>query len=171
MLLVKYIQSIRDVLQQIEDSQIDNIKLGAERIASSLVKGGIAHVYGSGHSVQVVMEFVGRAGGLVPINPIPDPSEGVAERVQGYGSALLNRYEEKCDLKPEEVVIVISASGRNPAPIEVAIEARKRGLFTIAITSMEFSRQVTSRHSSGKKLFEVADLVLDSCVPAGDALG
>jgi len=114
-------------------------------------------------------EIASRAGGLVPVNLIPDPTEGMAERLEGLGEILLGRYERRYQLLPGEVMIVVSTSGRNPVPIEIALKAQERGLFVIAITSLEYSRVSTSRHSSGKRLFEVADLVLDNGVPPGDA--
>lgn len=165
-----YFQKVEALLKRVHDTQISAVAQAARRIADSIAEDGILHVFGTGHSAMIGKEVTHRAGGLVPINLIPDPSEGIAERVEGYGKVLLEAYEKKYGLKTNEVIIVVSTSGRNPVPIEVALEAKSRGLYTIAITSVEYSRQLPSRHSSGKRLFEVVDLVMDNCVPPGDAI-
>lgn len=170
MLETVYYQGIKALIERIVETQHANIQLAAQRIAASLVQGGILHVFGSGHSAMVGKEIAHRAGGLVPVSLIPDPSDGLAERVEGYGKVLVAAYARRCDMRPGEVIIVVSTSGRNPLPIEIAMEAKTRGLFTIAIVSVEYAQQFPSRHSSGKRLFEAVDLVLDNCVPPGDAL-
>ncbi|MGQ9533054.1 MAG: sugar isomerase domain-containing protein [Desulfotomaculales bacterium] len=170
MLETVYYQGIKALIDRIVETQRPNIELGAQTIAASLIQGGVLHVFGSGHSAMVGKEITQRAGGLVPVNLIPDPSEGLAERVEGYGKVLLDAYARKYGLNPGEVIIVVSTSGRNPVPIEIAMEAKARGLFTIGIVSLEYARQSRSRHRSGKRLFEVVDLVLDNCVPPGDAI-
>lgn len=165
-----YYNEIKLLLDRIVETQHSRIGLAAQRIAASLMQGGVLHVFGSGHSAMVGKEVTQRAGGLVPISLIPDPSEGLAERVEGYGKVLLDAYARKYGLNPGEVILIVSTSGRNPVPIEIAMEARIRGLYTIAITSVEYSKVIPSRHTSGKRLFEVVDLVLDNCVPPGDAM-
>ncbi len=170
MLETVYYQGIKALIERIVETQHAGIQSAAQRIAASLAQGGILHVFGSGHSAMVGKEITHRAGGLVPVNLIPDPSEGLAERVEGYGKVLLAAYARRCGMRAGEVIIVVSTSGRNPLPIEIAMEAKARGLFTIAIVSLEYAQQSPSRHSSGKRLFEVVDLVLDNCVPPGDAL-
>lgn len=170
MLEMRYYQEIKLLLDRIAATQLSNIEMAAQRIATSLMRGGILHVFGSGHSAMVGKEITQRAGGLVPISLISDPSEGLAERLEGYGKALLDAYARKYGLNQDEVILIVSTSGRNPVPIEIAMEARMRGLYTIAVTSTEYSKCFPSRHSSGKRLFEVVDLVLDNCVPLGDAI-
>lgn len=165
-----YFQKIEELLKRVHDTQTPVLVQAAQRIAESLARGGVLHIFGSGHSAIIGKEITQRAGGLVPVNLIPDPSEGIAERIEGYGKVLLDVYERKYGLKTGEVIIVISTSGRNPAPIDVALEAKARGLYTIGITSVEYSRQLPSRHSSGKRLFELVDLIIDNCVPPGDAI-
>jgi len=170
MLEKRYAQRTIELMEEVVKTQASQIAKGGKKIAVSLLADGILHVFGSGHSALIAKEIVGRAGGILPVNAIPDPTEGTAEQVEGYGAALFARYAEKYGVKPGEVVIIISTSGRNPAPIEIAMAAKSQELFTIGITSLEYSRQVTSRHSSGKRLFEVVDLVLDNSAPLGDAL-
>lgn len=170
MLETVYFQEIEALLKKVYDTQISVVAQAARRIAESLAGGGILHIFGSGHSAMIGREVTHRAGGLVPVSLISDPSEGMAERIEGYGKVLLEAYAKKYGLEARETMIVVSTSGRNPVPIEVALEAKERGLYTIAITSVEYSRVSASRHGSGKRLFEVVDLVLDNCVPPGDAI-
>lgn len=165
-----YYETLLELTGEIVPIQMDKFSQAASAIAACLMSNGVMHFFGSGHSALIAKEITGRAGGLVPVNTIPDPAEGMAERVEGYGTTLLNWYAGRYGLNPGEAMVIVSTSGRNPLPIEIALEAKKRGLYTIAITSLAYSSQVTSRHSSGKRLFEVVDLVLDTGVPPGDAL-
>lgn len=116
-----------------------------------------------------------RAGSLVAINAMLDNGVSVhfggtkssrMERLEGYADIIIGQY----DVRPGEAIIILSNSGRNAVPIEMAMAAKTKGLKVIAITSLAFSRSVPSRHSSGKRLFEVADIVIDNKVPPGDAV-
>lgn len=166
----QYAQRIYDVLNDVETTQKENIEKAASLIAGSLADDGVLHVFGSGHSAMIGQEISRRAGGLVPVNLVPDPSQGMAERLEGLAQILLDRYARTYGMEAGETMIVVSTSGRNPVPVEVALHAKSRGLNTIAITSVEYSKMAPSRHSSGQRLFEVVDVVLDNRVPAGDAL-
>lgn len=141
----------------------------APLIAASLASDGMLHTFGSGHSVMVAAEIVNRAGGLVPINLVRDPTNGWAETVAGYGSRLFDRYAKIHGARAGEFIIVVSNSGRNPAPIDVALRAQEAGLRVIALTAVDVSRSGASNHPSGKRLFEVADYVLDNRGLPGDA--
>lgn len=144
-------------------------KAGAA-IGASLASGGVLHTFGSGHSAILARELVHRAGGLVPVSSIADPTGGWPEKVPGYGAALFKRYAEAFGFEAGEVAIVISNSGRNPSPIEVALAAKERGGIVVAVTGLPMSARTTSLHSSGKRLFEVADHVLDTLGETGDAV-
>ena len=165
MLAHDYLKNACRLLQRIEESQLDAIMKAAAWITDSLLDGGVFHVFGSGHSHILADEAHSRAGGLVPVQPIDDPVEGKAERLEGYAAVLLNQY----DVREGEVIIIASNSGINALPVEMAIEAKKRGLRVIAVTSMAHTQAASSRHSSGKKLYQVADLVIDNCGIVGDA--
>ncbi|HHY99087.1 MAG TPA: SIS domain-containing protein [Firmicutes bacterium] len=154
-----------NTIRRIYETQGTAIEKAAEKIADSLLNGGILHIFGSGHSHMISREIFGRAGQLIPVSAIVDGSAGKAERCEGYAEMLLRYY----DWRPGEVVIVVSNSGRNPLPIEVALKAKKDGLTVIALTNMDHTTRVTSRHSSGRRLFEIADIVIDNCAPYGDA--
>jgi len=160
-----YLENIHDLLTKLEDRE-DAIKQAGELIGSVLTEGKACYVFGSGHSQLLAREITGRAGGLYPVFHLPDPIWGMAEQLEGYGAILFERYP----VKAGEVIIIISNSGRNPEPIEFALEAKKRGLNVIALTSLEHSSSSTSRHSSGKRLYEVADIILDTGTPKGDAM-
>jgi uncharacterized phosphosugar-binding protein len=145
-------------------------------IKGSLEKGGVLHLFGSGHSHAISEDLFLRAGGLAPVNAILDvnltmhgggsPTRGTTlERLEGYAKIILDNY----DLRSGEVIIVISNSGINAVPIEVAQITKGMGLKVIALTNLEQSKAAKSRHSSGKKLYELADLVIDNCVVVGDA--
>ena len=144
-------------------------KLG-EIIGRSIVEGGVVHTFGSGHSEIISREIIGRAGGLVCITGLYDTTGGFIENLVGYGTKLVERYDRQYQLRPGETFIVVSNSGKNSSPIEVALHAKSRGLNVVALTSVEMAKQVATVHPSGKKLHEIADFTLDNCGAMGDAL-
>lgn len=169
MLHEEYLKRVQELLGSSRD-QFDTIGAVGAEIARTIMAGGMVHAFGSGHSDMIAREVSGRAGGLVPVNRIADPMLGKAERVEGYASVLLKEYERAHGLNAGEVIIIISNSGRNALPVEICMEAKHKGLTTVALTSLAYSKQVSSRHSSGKKLYELADYVIDNGVDFGDAL-
>jgi len=142
----------------------------APLIGASIADGGVVHTFGSVHSELISREIIGRAGGLVCVTGIIDPTGGFIENLPGYGEKLVARYDRQYQLRPGEVVIVISNSGKNASPIDVALYAQAKGLTVVALTCMAMSRAATSQHPSGRKLFEVADHVLDNGGVNGDAI-
>lgn len=142
----------------------------APLLGGSIARGGIVHTFGSGHSELISREIIGRAGGLVCVNGIIDPTAGFVENLPGYGTRLVERYDRQYQLLPGEVVVVISNSGKNCAPIEVALHARKQGLAVVALTCLAMSRVTPSQHPSGRRLCDVADHVLDNGGVVGDAI-
>ena len=172
---IQYFNALREILIRIELEQTSAIREAGGIVASAIASGGILHVFGSGHSHIISEEAFYRAGGLAPVNPILDPrllflhgamESTRAERESGYAQKLLSHQ----DILPNDVAIIISNSGRNAVPIEMALEMRFRGIKKIiAITNLAQSILSISRHASGKRLFELADLVIDTCVPVGDA--
>ncbi len=160
-----YLETAAEYLGKLIETQAEAIQEAAVMIADALAENISIYTFGSGHSQLIAREIAQRAGGLAPIFHLPDPTWGMVERIEGYGDVLLEQYP----IKSGEVIFVISNSGRNPEPIEVAMGARKKGLKVIAVTSMTHSKSVESRHSSGKRLFELADVILDTGTPLGDA--
>jgi uncharacterized phosphosugar-binding protein len=168
-----YFATIRELLDGLEQGQGPAIVQAATAVADVIAAGGVVHVFGSGHSHMMAEEVFHRAGGLMAVNAILDPNltsfgllkPGTVERTEGYAGVILSSY----DLRPGELLLIVSNSGINPLPVELAMAARAQGVRVIAITSAMSYATVASRHSSGKKLVDVADMVVDSCVPMGDA--
>ena len=169
-----YGPAARALLDQIEATQGEALEKAAGYVFASLKAGGVLHVFGSGHSHAVAEEAFHRAGGLVPVNliqeafltPLTAPRKsGRLERVSGIAAVLL----EASGARAGEVLLVISNSGINAVPVEMALEGKARGLTVIALTSLAHARATPSRQASGKRLFEVADCVLDNCGEVGDA--
>lgn len=170
----RYAAVVTGVLETIRSGQQEAIETAASWLSRTLQKDGLLYVTGSGHSHMLAEEVFYRAGGLAAVYPLLEPSlmlhEGAVksssvERLEGFAKLLLT----DTGMGENDLLVVASNSGRNAFPVEVALEARERGCKTVAITSLTHSRQVSSRHSSGKRLFEVADLVIDNGVPYGDA--
>jgi uncharacterized phosphosugar-binding protein len=159
-----------ELLARARESNGPAIARLAPLIGESIARGGVVHTFGSGHSEIVSREIIGRAGGLVCVTGIIDPTGGFVENLPGYGEMLASRYDRQYQLNPGETVIVISNSGKNASPIDVALYARARGLTVAALTCVAMSRATPSQHPSGKRLFEVADHVLDNCGVPGDAV-
>lgn len=161
----RYFSFIVDMLIKMEADQSENIAKAAELIADSIIKGGIIQSFGSGHSYAAAIEVANRAGGLFAAKLIRDPAMGLYESLEGTGDILLRKVE----ILPEDCVIIISNSGRNPLTIEMAMKIKKIGAKLIVVTSTAASKNLKSRHSSGKLLYEFADVILDNHSVDGDA--
>lgn len=162
------------VVNQIWKTQKETLEEAGKMIACAHMEGHRFLVSGSGHSHTVAEEFYGRAGGLaftVPMITIEltlmehATKSSYLERLEGYAKILADLYH----VEEGDVVLIASNSGRNAYPVELALEAKARGAKVIAITNVDHSSKTTSRHSSGKKLMDIADLVIDNCGVAGDS--
>lgn len=167
------------VLERVRQTQTDAIRHAALLFADCIEQNGIIHAYGTGHSRALTMELAGRAGGLVPVNridledlalhaqwPLERVRKPDIERDLAAGQAILSCYR----IEPQDVFIIASNSGVNAAIVEVAQQAKEHGHALVAVTSLEHTRRTESRHPSGKKLYELADVIIDNCGPFGDAL-
>ncbi|HUV16558.1 MAG TPA: SIS domain-containing protein [Pelolinea sp.] len=170
-----YIDEVKKLIEKIEITQMDNIHHVAELISNAIIAEKLVYIFGAGHSNILAIECFDRAGGLGNMQPIFDSGldyfsgarrQGGFERLPGYVGCIINDY----DIKNDDVVIIISNSGRNPAPVQMALEVKKRGAVVVAITSLEHSNAVTSNDPSGMKLIEIADIVIDNGCPSGDAM-
>src|SRR5215203_6364654 len=169
----RYFDRLSELMVVLRDEG-PNIEAAAKMMAECIAPGGVVHVFGSGHSHMMAEEVFHRAGGLFAFNAMLDVNltnfgtlkAGMVERAEGYAKVILMSF----DVRPGEVVVVVSNSGINPVPIELAIEAKALGATTIAVTSEANYRNTPSRHSSGKQLAEIVDLTIDSRVPVGDAI-
>jgi uncharacterized phosphosugar-binding protein len=167
----RYLASVRKILDEISFEQIGQ---AAEVVAAALRSKGIIHVFGAGHSSLLAQEVFFRAGGLLAVNPILELrlgfQAGVLESTeferQAASADLLIRDG---DFHGSDAGVVISNSGRNALPVEIALRMKAAGMKVISLTNLVQSRQSKSHHPSGKRLFEVADVVLDNHCPPGDA--
>jgi uncharacterized phosphosugar-binding protein len=165
----KFFDSSNELQASVYAANAETLHTAGKLVADSIAAGGVLHTFGSGHSQILAAEIERRAGGLVPVSSINDPADGWPEQIPGYGARLFQRYAYQYDVQPGDVVVVISNSGRNASPIEVAMEAKAVGLSVIVLTSLDMSKATSSRHPSGKKLYELADYVLDNGGVPGDA--
>lgn len=146
------------------------IRTLAPIIGRSLAAGGVLHVFGSGHSEVIAREIIGRAGGLVGVSGIIDPTGGFIENLVGYGTELAGRHDRQHEMRPGETILVISNSGKNSSPIEVALYAKAKGLHVVGLCSAMMSAGARTAHPGGKRLHEIADHVLDNLGVPGDTL-
>mgnify|MGYP000176753197 CR=1 FL=1 len=172
--IARFRDIVLNLIDRIVSSQVEKIEEAANLMAESLAQDNFLYVFGTGHSMMMALEAFYRAGGLVQVYPLFDLSiSGMngafkstrLERVSGYAKAILDAHH----VKPGSTIIIVSNSGKNAVPVEMAIEARKRGLKVVAVTSVKYSKSVPAENPLGKRLYEVADVVIDNHVPAGDA--
>lgn len=161
----KVFDTVRDLIDDVEVSQKDNIEKAAEALVSAIAEGGILQAFGAGHSNAGALELTHRAGGFIPSKNIKEPAGGAYESIEGVGSSFM----KKVDVRSNDVVFIISNSGRNPLPVEIALGSKGKGATVIAVTSLEASKNLKPKHSSGKNLYEIADIVLDNRIAEGDA--
>ena len=180
--LDSYIQSVSKLPEEIFEGEKANILKAARIMAEVCEKGKLIHIFGTGaHSSMAGEEFFLRPGSLMNINPIFDPGLSVThgasrswmiEKLKGYAKPILDYYK----LTPGDVMIIANSYGINCLTIDAAMEAKRKGLTVIALTSKEFADSVPkdfpSRHPNKKSLYELEelDLVIDLHVPAGDCL-
>ncbi len=169
-----YFHALRHVLDEVEQTQQQAMDRAAEAIGAAFAMGGMLYAFGTGHSGLLAMELFYRAGGMVRLYPLFEDDlmlhvsasgSTEAERMEGVGRRLLCGT----DCKAGDVVLVCSNSGRNCAPVELAIEAKARGATVIALTNLRHSHSAAARNPYGLRLFEVADIVLNNCGAIGDA--
>jgi len=172
---LEYMEKTEEILGKVKKNQLENIKKAAELGSDSIANGGLLHTFGTGHSHLVAADIYLRAGGLLPVQAILEPSlmlheqpfkSGELERLPGLAERFLPHYP----LNSGDTLVIISNSGRNAVPIETALLGKEMGLKLVAITSLQHSKNVSSRHPSGKKLYQLVDVVIDNCAPAGDAI-
>src|SRR5690606_18167848 len=180
MLAQQWLNNARQVMTRIEETQLDNIRNAAEIMADTIEAGRWVHTFGCGHATIPIEEMYPRIGGFVGFHPLIElpltfftritGEMGVhqflfLERVEGYGGAIMKSY----DFDPRDTMWIFSHSGINNVNIDVALESKKRGMQVIVFGSAAEAKGKKSRHSTGKTLFEIADLVVDSCAPIEDA--
>jgi len=173
----EYIEDVISLLEKINSEEEAVINQAAKLMADAIQNGKRIFGFGCTHSCLPIQEVVYRAGGLMLINPIYAP--GIAhldvhpttmtsgiENLNGYAKVILDNQP----IQKGDILIIISVSGRNAVPIEMAKIAQERGIIVIGITSRKYTEGVASRHASGKKMYNFADVVIDNKAEKGDAL-
>ena len=168
-----YLSTVRALLAELAVEE-DAMMLAAQWCADTVAGGGLLHVFGAGHSHMAAEEAFYRAGGLVPVNAVlvewlmlhqRSRRASLLERQPGLGELIVSTEP----VEQGDVFFVVSNSGRNPAPVEVAEAAKSRGAKVVALTSRQHSNAVAARGGRGVKLADIADLVIDTHAPLGDA--
>jgi len=162
----KVYNTVLELVKKLDETQDENIEKGARLIADAIEKGGMLQAYGVGESISGALDMCQRAGGFVPSKCLQEYSVGEYQDIEGAAAI----FYERVDMRDNDVFILFSNSGRNPLPIDMVIEAKKRGASTIVVSSMATSKNVKSKHSSGKNAYEFADVAIDSGVGYGDAM-
>lgn len=171
----RYLEIVHSTLRQVEQTQEKAMTQAARLMADATVAGHNLFVFGCNHAGLLAQEMYYRTGGMVTINPVQAPGMGLdvrpvtmtsqMERLAEYGRVIVDANP----IGSGDVLILHSVSGRNTVTVDAALRAREKAAVVIALTNMATSTQVDSRHESGKKLYEVADLVVDNCGCMGDA--
>lgn len=180
MLAKQWLSNARAVMSRIEDTQMENIQRAAEAMADSIECGRWVHTFGCGHATIPVEEMYPRIGGFVGFHPIIElplsfftritGEMGVhqfvfLERVEGYGVEIMKGY----NFDKRDTMWLFSHSGINNVNIDVALEAKKRGMKVVVFGSAAEAKGKQTRHSSGKTIFDIGDIIVDTCAPIGDA--
>ena len=170
----QYIKNIQKLISNVADTQMRKIDDSGEIVAETIMNNGFVYAFGTGHSHMMAEEIFYRAGGLARIYPILEDAlmlhngaikSTEMERLDNYAELILDRYE--CTEK--DCLIIASNSGRNAVNIEMVKAAHIRGMKVIGLTNLEHSKALESRHSSGLKLYQICDVVLDNQGCLGDA--
>lgn len=172
----RYFETVLEILKNVQYSQKENMEKVSDLFADTVASGNSIFITGCSHSNIFAQEVFYRAGGFILMNPIflpgmnlqefPPTRTSKIERISGVAEAVLS----EAPIKEGDVLVIASISGRNAVPVELALYAKEHGIKIVALTSMNYSGNVTSRHSSGKLLYQIADYILDVQCPKGDAV-
>jgi uncharacterized phosphosugar-binding protein len=180
MLATEWLNNARNVMNDIENTQMENIRMAAKLMADSIEVNRWVHTFGCGHATLPIEEMYPRIGGFVGFHPIIELPltfftnivGGMSvqqfvflERVEGYGLEIMKGW----NFDPRDCMWLFSHTGINAVNIDVAVESKRQGMKVIVYGSAAEAKEKRSRHSSGKTLFQLADVVVDTCVPANDA--
>ncbi len=180
MLAKQWLNNARDIMQKIEDTQSESIMQAATLMADCIEQKRWVHTFGCGHATIPIEEMYPRIGGFVGFHPMCElpltfftrivGEMGVhqfvfLERVEGYGKQIMKGY----NFDDRDVMWLFSHSGINNVNIDIAIDAKEKGMKVVVFGSAAEARGKKTRHSSGKTIFDLADVVVDTCVPIGDA--
>ncbi len=174
-MLEQYLSEIERLLQKVRETQLPKMEQAAQMMVKATLQGHNLFAFGCNHAGLLALELYYRSDGMVNINPVRGPGlhldispatmTSQMERLKDYGRLLM----DMAHIDTGDVIIIHSVSGRNPVSVDAALRAHEKGASVIALTNMEASASAASRHESGKKLYEAADLVIDNCGCIGDA--
>lgn len=180
MLALEWLNNARNVMKNIEETQLENIRKAAEVMADTIECGRWVHTFGCGHATLPIEEMYPRIGGFVGFHPMIEiplsffthitGEMGVhqfvfLERVEGYGVEIMKGYT----FDKRDTMWLFSHSGINNVNIDIALESKKRGMKVVVFGSAAAAKGKKTRHSSGKTIFDIADIVVDTCAPLADA--
>jgi uncharacterized phosphosugar-binding protein len=178
---LEYINQAKAILDRIQSTQMGAVEEAAEICAQTIAGDGLVHLFGTGHSRIFVEEMFPRHGSFPGFHPIVElsltfhnlvvGSNGqrqamFLEHVEGFGQVILRNFV----FSAPDCFLLFSNSGINEVVVDVALEAKEQNMLVIAVISVDHCNASTALHSSGKKLTDIADIVIDNCTPAGDAL-
>ncbi|WP_214414499.1 sugar isomerase domain-containing protein [Sphaerisporangium fuscum] len=173
-----YVQKVEGLVREVATSQAGAVREAAALLCASLRDGGVIQAFGSGHSEAIAMEIAGRAGGLVPTNRMSprdlvlyggEPPSVLGPELERDPS-IAHRIYDLAPVRPQDAFVLVSSSGVNGSVVELASIVKQRGHALVALTSVRHSTEMRSRHPSGLKLLDLADVVLDNGAPYGDAV-
>jgi len=180
MLALEWLNNARDVMNRIEETQMENIRKAAGVMADTIECGRWVHTFGCGHATLPIEEMYPRIGGFVGFHPMIEiplsffthitGEMGVhqfvfLERVEGYGVEIMKGYT----FDQRDTMWLFSHSGINNVNIDIALESKKRGMKVVVFGSAAAAKGKKTRHTSGKTIFDIADIVVDTCAPLEDA--
>jgi uncharacterized phosphosugar-binding protein len=179
--MLEYLEKSINIIRKVRDTQLDKIREASALCAETIAKRGLVHLFGNGHSRMAVEEIFPRYGSFPGFHPIVELSmtnhtqvvgaNGQRqamwiERQEGLGEVILQNFV----FRDYDVMMIFSTSGNNGVVVDVALGAKKRGMKVIALVALEYAQMLPSTHSSGKRLIDLADIVLDNCAVPGDAM-
>ncbi|MBC9713139.1 SIS domain-containing protein [Streptomyces sp. TRM66268-LWL] len=174
-----FVDEARAALDAAIDANKEAVVAAARLFADCVAADGVIHAFGTGHSQATALEISGRAGGLIPTNRIGltdlvlrggEGLEVLADPLLERRPGLAARLYELSGARPQDLFVIISNSGVNNSIVDMAHLVKEKGHALVAITSMEHTRSVPALHPSGKRLADLADVVLDNGAPSGDAI-
>jgi len=180
MLAKQWLENARSIMTGIEETQMENIRKASEMMADTIQCKRWVHTFGCGHATLPIEEMYPRIGGFVGFHPMIElpltfftritGEMGVhqfvfLERVEGYGKEIMKGY----DFDSRDIMWLFSHSGINNVNIDIALEARNKGMKVIVFGAAAAAKGKKTRHSCGKTIFDLADVVVDTCAPLGDA--
>lgn len=177
----EYIRQSQEIIKRIQTTQMAAIESVAEQCANTIASYGLVHMFGTGHSRIFVEEMFPRHGSFPGFHPIVELSltfhnvvvgangqrqAMFLEHVEGLGQVILRNFV----FSPTDCFLLFSNSGINEVVVDVALEAKRMGFPVMAVVSLDHCSRSPALHSSGKKLPEIADIIIDNCTPGGDAM-